>query len=104
VAATTAAAYNAQGLAGQSATAGVAATTTSVKTVSVFAGKVVNAGVAVATAAVPDVGRTVRPAPAAVTVGGIMPLLFFGTPSFRLKKVPAENRVIAVGTNREAAG
>lgn len=103
--AATAAAYNAQALTGQSVTAGRAATTAAVPAVSVFAGKVVNTvGVAATTAAVPDVGRKVQPTAATTTVSAIMPLLFFGTPSFRLKQVPAESRVIAVGTNREAAG
>lgn len=103
--ATTAAAYNAQALTGQSVTAGRAATTAAVQTVSVFAGKVVNTvGTAAVVAAVPDVGRRVQPTAATTSAASSQTMLFFGTPSFRLKQVPAENRVIAVGTNREAAG
>lgn len=102
--AATASAKDAVAAAGQSVTAGLATVTAAAKQPSALAGKVVFAGVAVASAAVGDVGRTARPTQATATVGGVMPLLFFGTPSFRLKQVPAENRVIAVGTNREAAG
>lgn len=100
--AATAASYNAVALVGQSVTAGLATATAAAKQPSALAGKVVNTvGVAAATAAVPDVGRTARPAQAAATSSASQTMLFFGTPGFRLKQVPAENRTLPVGTDRE---
>lgn len=98
VASVTADALNPTGAAGASATASKAAATAAALNPQVLAGKVVNTvGVASVTAAAPDVGRTPRPGAAAVTTAGSMPGLFFGTPHFRQKVVPSENRVIVVG-------
>lgn len=102
--AATAATLDATVSTGVGAAAGKAAVTASAKQPNVLAGTIAFAGVAVASAAVRDVGRTPRPTTAAATAAGSGPVMFFGTPSSRLKQVPAENRFIAVGTNREAAG
>lgn len=102
--ATSSAAYDATVQAGQSAQAGRAAASAVAKASSALTGQLAFPGVATATAQVPDVGRTARPTVANSSASGVQPMLFFGTPSFRLKQVPAESRVIAVGTNREAAG
>lgn len=99
-----AAAYGATVQAGQSAQAGRAAATAAGKSPSALTGQLAFPGVAAATTQVPDVGRTARPTQAAATSAASQTMLFFGTPSFRLKQVPAENRTLAVGTNREAAG
>lgn len=100
----TAAAYNPTIAVGQSVTAGKASVTAAAKTPSALTGQLAFPGLATATTATPDVGRRAYAGVAAASATGSPAMLFYGTPSFRLKQVPAENRTLAVGTNREAAG
>lgn len=84
--------------AGASATAGkAAATAAALAPQSVLTGQLAFPGKAAAAAAVPDVGRTPRPSAAAATTAASPQGLFFGTPHFRQKVVPAENRTLVVG-------
>lgn len=90
IATATAGGLSATAAAGQSATASKGAATAAALNPTALGGKVVLAGVAAATAAAGQPADTAKPSKGGATASALNPGLFLGTPSYRMKVVPAD--------------